>query len=148
MLKHCWILTVLDFMLKHSVAACKLAKSVKNWKFVCSSPAYGCTFLRAVLDIVLKISSLHFGFFNEILTRGILDSNKDTNLCRKDSVLLAIMIRNVINNGTFAEVLQEGGKNLISVIFSHLHTELMKLTAEALSEILMLLARNYSQETI
>uniref|UniRef100_A0AAF5Q5L5 Uncharacterized protein n=1 Tax=Wuchereria bancrofti TaxID=6293 RepID=A0AAF5Q5L5_WUCBA len=90
----------------------------KNWKFVCSSPAYGCTFLRAVLDI-------------------ILDSNKDTNLCRKDSVLLAIMIRNVINNGTFAEVLQEGGKNLISVIFSHLHTELMKLTAEALSEILM-----------
>ncbi|EJW82146.1 hypothetical protein WUBG_06946 [Wuchereria bancrofti] len=170
---------VLDFiMLRHPVAACKLAKSMvliyssnnlsnlivqlvarmaswfrninesveefseehielayhivkKDWNFVCSSPSYGYTFLRAVLDIVLKI----------------LASSKDTNLCRKGSVLLATMIRNVINNGIFAEVLQEGGENLISVVFSRLQTELMKSTAEALSEILMLLARNYPQET-
>uniref|UniRef100_A0A8R1XU12 Importin-13 n=1 Tax=Onchocerca volvulus TaxID=6282 RepID=A0A8R1XU12_ONCVO len=170
---------VLDFvMLKHPVAACKLAKSVvliyssnnlndlvvklamqmaswfkninesmeefneehielayhivkKDWKFVCSSPAYGYTFLRAVLHIALKI----------------LTSSKDTNLCRKSSVLLATVIKNIINNSAFTEVLQEAGENLISIVFSRLQTELMKSTAEALSEILMLLARNYPQET-
>uniref|UniRef100_A0A1I7VNS2 Xpo1 domain-containing protein n=1 Tax=Loa loa TaxID=7209 RepID=A0A1I7VNS2_LOALO len=170
---------VLDFiMLRHPVAACKLAKSVvlicssnnlndlvvklaarmaswfkninesmeefseehtelayhivkKDWKFLCSSPAYGCTFLRAVLSIALKI----------------LAASKDTNLCRKGSVLLATLIRNIINNGVFTEVLQEAGENLISVVFNRLQTELMKSTAEALSEILMLLARNYPRET-
>ncbi|CAG9539492.1 unnamed protein product, partial [Cercopithifilaria johnstoni] len=170
---------VLDFiMLRHPVAACKLAKSVvlicssnnlndfvmklaaqmaswfknidesveefseehielayhivkKDWKLVCTSPSYGYTFLRAVLNIALKI----------------LAGSKDTNLCRKGSVLLATVIRNIINSGAFTEVLQEAGENLISVVFSRLQTELMKSTAEALSEILMLLARNYPHET-
>ncbi|VBB28316.1 unnamed protein product, partial [Acanthocheilonema viteae] len=103
----------------------------KDWKFVCNSPSHGYTFLRAVLNIALKI----------------LANSKDTNLCRKGSVLLATAIRNIINNGAFTEVLQEVGENLISVVFNRLQTELMKSTAEALSEILMLLARNYPQET-
>lgn len=57
------------------------------------------------------------------------------------------MIRNIISNGIFTELLQEAGENLVSVVFSRLQTELMKSTAEALSEILMLLAQNYPQET-
>lgn len=77
----------------------------------------------------------------------MLATSKDTNLCRKGSVLLATVIRNIINNGAFTEVLQEAGENLIRVVFIRLQTELMKSTAEALSEILMLLARNYPQET-
>ncbi|MCP9257380.1 hypothetical protein DINM_000628 [Dirofilaria immitis] len=121
--------SVEEFNEEHIELAYHIVK--KDWKFVCSSPLYGYTFLRAVLDIILKV----------------LANSKDTNLCRKSSVLLATMIRNIINNNAFMEVLQEAGENLISIVFSRLQTELMKSTAEALSEILMLLARNYPQET-
>lgn len=77
----------------------------------------------------------------------VLATSMDTSLCRKSSALLAIVIRNVINYNAFAEVLQEAGEHLISVVFSRLQTEMIKSTAETLSEILMLLARNYPQET-
>ncbi|VDK84097.1 unnamed protein product [Litomosoides sigmodontis] len=118
-----------EFSEEHIELAYHVVK--KDWKLVCVSLSYGYTFLRSVLDTVLKI----------------LANSKDTNLCRKGSVLLATVIRNIINNGVFTEVLQEAGEHLISVVFSRLQTELMKSTAEAISEILMLIARNYPQET-
>lgn len=110
---------VLDFiMLRHPVAACKLAKSTvlicssndlndlivklaarmaswfkninesmeefseehielayhivkKDWKFVCCSPTYGYTFLRATLGIALKVSFLYHSFSNKIPVREV-----------------------------------------------------------------------------
>uniref|UniRef100_A0A915PS32 Exportin-1/Importin-beta-like domain-containing protein n=1 Tax=Setaria digitata TaxID=48799 RepID=A0A915PS32_9BILA len=118
-----------EFNEEHIELAYHIVK--KDWKFVCSSLPDGYIFLRALLHMSLKI----------------LATSKDTNLCRKDSVMLATMIRNIITSCVFTEVLQEAGESLISVVFSRLQTELMKSTAEALSEILMLLARNYPLET-
>ncbi|VDN01446.1 unnamed protein product [Thelazia callipaeda] len=170
---------VIDFVvLKHPIAACKLAKSLilicssksiddmtrklatrmslwftiinesvnefceeyielayhivkKDWKFVCISTLHGWNFLRAVRDMSLKI----------------LSSSSETNLCRKSSVLLATMIRNIMHCDKFSEVLHEAGECVINVVFNRLQTELMKSTTEALSEILMLIARIYPQET-
>lgn len=47
-----------EFNEEHVELAYHIVK--KDWKFLCRSPSYGCTFLRSVLNIALKVSFLYF----------------------------------------------------------------------------------------